>query len=298
MSTIAVLNREASSLKTLDADALGAEIVAAFGAQGRDVSVVMAGGEAIANAVGKAARDTAHDTLIVGGGDGTVSLAAGLAHKHGKVLGIIPGGNMNFFARSLGLPLEPSAAVEALAAADIRTVDIAFANGQPFVHEFSLGLHPELIADRDRQRYGSKLAKMLGTARSAVKLVLRPSQVRVWLDDGGVAKPVAVAALVVSNNPYGVGHAPYADRLDAGVLGVYLVRSRAPHQVAALAASLQTGNWQDLSFVECSTLPRLKLDHRRRMKTAIDGELVMMRGPVTIRIDPGGLRVLAPTEGD
>ncbi|MBO6707541.1 MAG: hypothetical protein JJ912_15730, partial [Roseitalea sp.] len=168
--------------------------------------------------------------------------------------------------------VDPFAAAEALSGCDVRKVDIAYANDRPFIHEFSLGLHPELIADRDRVKYGSRLGKLVGTARAALRLIARPPRVRLWLDQDGVERPVAMAALFVSNNRLGPGHLPFADRLEEGVLGVYAIRSRGSAHVARLAAAIQTGSWQELPFVSETTATALRLTRRGTIRAAIDGE--------------------------
>lgn len=293
LSFAGVINPGASTLKSVEIDALKARIAEALAAQGHRIDFSDQDKDA-AKALREAAADRTTDGLLAAGGDGTVSLAAGLAVRHGKALAVVPGGNMNLFARSLGLPVDPFAAAEALSGCDVRKVDIAYANDRPFIHEFSLGLHPELIADRDRVKYGSRLGKLVGTARAALRLIARPPRVRLWLDQDGVERPVAMAALFVSNNRLGPGHLPFADRLDEGVLGVYAIRSRGSAHVARLAAAIQTGSWQELPFVSETTATALKLTRRGTIRAAIDGELVKMRSPVDIRIDPGALEVLAP----
>jgi hypothetical protein len=45
--------------------------------------------------------------------------------------------------------------------------------------------------------------------------------------------------LAVMNNEYGVGHMPYPDQLDAGVLGVYRTGVLTPLQ----SARLSSGGW-------------------------------------------------------
>src|SRR3954469_1229729 len=71
-----------------------------------------------------AAAEVARDEGIVvaAGGDGLIGAVAGeLAGTQG-VLGIVPAGRGNDFARSLGLPLDPAAASRLLAGARRRQV--------------------------------------------------------------------------------------------------------------------------------------------------------------------------------
>jgi diacylglycerol kinase family enzyme len=237
------------------------------------------------------------DAVLAGGGDGTISMAAGLLQGTDKALAILPGGNMNLFARSLGIPLDLDAAIDALASGRPQKADIAFANERPFIHEFSLGLHPEMIEMRDQQRYGSRLGKLVGGLRSLSQAILRPPRIRVWLEDAdGQRRPIATSALAVSNNPYGEGHLPYADRVDGGELGVYIAHARTPAELAAIAARIPSGAWSDMEQMEIFTARRLRLTRRRHLKVALDGEMLKMRAPIDIRIVPGALAVIVPDE--
>jgi diacylglycerol kinase family enzyme len=67
------------------------------------------------------------DVMLAAGGDGTVSTAAGIALATGMPLAVLPAGTMNLFARALQLPLDLSAAMEAIAGGEIGAVDIATA---------------------------------------------------------------------------------------------------------------------------------------------------------------------------
>ncbi|GAB4355946.1 MAG: diacylglycerol kinase family lipid kinase [Oricola sp.] len=299
MRYAAIINPDASTLKEADRDRLAARLERRFAARGHTVSVAFAGGAEIGAALRKAAESGDNDAVLAGGGDGTISAAAGLLRGTGKALAVLPGGTMNLFARSLGIPLDIGAAIDALAGGHPVPADIGLANERPFIHEFSLGLHPEMIEARDRQKFGSRLGKLIGSARSLSRVLLRPPRVRVWLDDGrNGGRAIATAALAISNNRYGDGHLPYADRVDGGELGVYIVRTLNSAELAAIAARMSTGGWSGMPQIETFTATELKLTRRRPIKAAIDGELAMMPRSVTVRIAPGALTVIAPRDED
>jgi len=298
MRFAAIINPDASTLKGVDRDWLSGRLRDRFAMHGHSISVEYAEGAEIGGALRKTADSDGFDAVLAGGGDGTISAAAGLLQGTGKALAILPGGNMNLFARSLGIPLDVGAAIDALAAGRPAAADIAFANERPFIHEFSLGLHPEMIEARDRQKFGSRLGKLIGSARSLSQVLLKPPRVRVWLDHGGGERAIATAAIAVSNNPFGEGHMPYADRVDGGVLGVYIAHTLKSADLAAMAAQMSTGGWAEMAQMETFTATELKLTRRRPIKAAIDGELVRMPRSVTVRIAPGALTVIAPREAD
>ncbi|RXX19750.1 diacylglycerol/lipid kinase family protein, partial [Streptococcus oralis] len=139
-----------------------------FKLHGHEVEVETIDGDGIGAAIGSAAARTDLDVLLVGGGDGTVSTAAAALMNKPIALGILPAGTMNLFARTLQIPIELEDAVSALAGGDITAVDIATVNGEPFVHQFSVGLHARMVRNRERLDYGSKFGKMWATTRAIV----------------------------------------------------------------------------------------------------------------------------------
>jgi len=51
----------------------------------------------------------AGDIVLVAGGDGTVNRVARACLEHDAILGVLPSGTANDFARNLGLPEDPDA---------------------------------------------------------------------------------------------------------------------------------------------------------------------------------------------
>ncbi|MFP3441428.1 diacylglycerol kinase family protein, partial [Pantoea sp. SIMBA_133] len=65
------------------------------------------------------------DTLIVAGGDGSVSRAAAVCLEKGATLAVLPSGTANDFARNLGLPHQPGALCKSIASGRTQMVDVA-----------------------------------------------------------------------------------------------------------------------------------------------------------------------------
>jgi diacylglycerol kinase family enzyme len=119
------------------------------------------------------------DAVIAGGGDGTISSAAEVVLKHSAILGALTLGTMNLFVRALGFSPVLEQALEQLAAADVRDVDVGFANGKLFLHQVSFGMQPRLARLRERMGYRNRFTKMLSGARALLVLAMSPRPVRV-----------------------------------------------------------------------------------------------------------------------
>lgn len=296
MKAALILNRDAGTLRGADADAVAADIVAVFAARGHTVTPnVVAGADAV-SAIRDACAKGEGAVVIVGGGDGTVSAAATAAAEHGATLGVLPLGTMNFFARSLGIPLgDIIAAAEALADGEVVPVDLARVNGETFVHALALGIHPSLVAEREKAAYRSRYGKMLASVRAWFRILRHIRRFAVALDVDGARILRRTAGLVVSNNPLGEGHLPYADDLRDGLLGIYVTSARGPMGLMRVTASAALGTVAKDPLVEVLEAPGVDIAFSRStIPATLDGELVRLRSPLKVESLKGALRVLRP----
>jgi diacylglycerol kinase family enzyme len=174
MRVIGVLNRDGGTFKTTDMAAFAERAVAIFAAHGHTLEPRIVAGAQLLYELTLAASEA--EVLLAGGGDGTISAAAAVAYRQGIPLAVLPAGTMNLFARSLRIPLNLDAALEALAGGEFKQVDIATANGRPFVHQFSVGLHPKLVKLRNALTYKSRIGKMIASTRASSGVILNPRQ--------------------------------------------------------------------------------------------------------------------------
>ena len=122
MRTIVILNAHAGAERQAHGDATPDALQAIFG-PGTDVRTPAAKELSRELIAAVAARP---ETLIVGGGDGTISAAAGALVGTGITLGVLPLGTLNHFAKDLGLPLSWPEAAQALAGGTTREVCLAY----------------------------------------------------------------------------------------------------------------------------------------------------------------------------
>jgi len=296
MKIVLVLNGDAGTLRTLDAARTGDDLATIFRAKGHEVAVDVESGGAAFAAIERAFKAKTSDAVVVGGGDGTVSAAASIAATTDIALGVLPLGTMNLFAKSLAIPLDMKQAAEALAEGEIAAADIATVNGRMFVHALALGLYPMMVAEREKLDYNSRYGKMLGSARAFLRVIRNRRRFNVSIRTGGKTVDRRVAGVVVSNNPFGEGHMPHADRLDAGVLGLYLTTARSLPDLARVTAAAAFGKEEESPLIEnlTTTAVEIRLGRHKSVPTTLDGELVRLPGPLKVEIVAGGLKVLKP----
>lgn len=296
MHIIAVLNRNGGTLRTMDLDAFSARAVATFARHGHKLECRVVSGGEVDGALRAAATSKGVDAVMAGGGDGTISTAAGIAYETGMTLAVLPVGTMNLFARALKVPLALDDALEAIAGGEVSAVDIATANDRPFVHQFGVGVHARLVRIRENLSYGSRYGKMLASLRAIAAAAINPPQFDAEFHTGNDSETRRVSGIAVSNNPLGAGQI-HADRLDGGVLGVYVAAPLSTSALLKLVADVFMGTWRASPAVSEQEVDDVTLHFPKRKRGAhavIDGELVKLDRSVTLKIHPGALKVIRP----
>ena len=301
MRFVAVLNRDGGTLRTTDLDAFSARIGSTLGDAGHHVALRIVRGDEIVGALDKAARQRGVDVVMAGGGDGTISAAAARLMGGKKALAVLPAGTMNLFARSIGVPLDLDEAVAAFAKAEVKAVDMALANGRPFIHQFSIGMHAKMVQLREKMDFGSRLGKMRASAKATYYTLKNPPSINAKLRIGEAETKVKTTGIGVTNNLFGEGHLPYADNPDGGVLGIYVTAASERNELLRFFFNMARGRWHTNPHVDIyqATTMRISLPARAtRLKCVIDGELAKLEPETTIEIRPRSLRVLAPAIAD
>lgn len=299
MHFIGVLNRDGGTFRTMDMEAFAANAVRVFAEHGHGLDARVVEGKDLIAELERAVHDPACDALLAGGGDGTISAAAEICFRSGKPLAVLPAGTMNLFARSLKVPLVLDVALAALAAGETRRVDIATANGKAFVHQYSVGIHTRLVRMREQLAYRSRLGKMLASVRAVFRAVRRPPVFWAEIRTAHGLERRKATGITVTNNILGEGHIPYADDVDRGVLGVYILKPLGPVALARLCFAIIMGRWKGSPQLSEKEVHELTLVFPRRKSSAlalIDGELTDLVERVELRIHPGALQVVAPLD--
>ncbi|NVD38229.1 diacylglycerol kinase family lipid kinase [Ensifer sp. HO-A22] len=295
MKLKAIFNRDGGTFRTTDMTAYGDRVEAIFRDAGHQIEIATVSGAEMQEALEKTCRRDDLDAIVAGGGDGTISAAAGVAWKTGMPLGVVPAGTMNLFARTLKLPLDIWKAPEVLAQGTIIDGDIGSADGRAFVHQFSMGLHARMVRYRESFSFRSRLGKITASTRAAVGVILNPPDFEIEFDVDGHHESRHVSAVSVSNNPFGRDTLMYADDVTAGHLGFYTAPPLSPPGVAKLALDVLRGKFRDNPVItemrgHALDLHFPKVD--RKINCVIDGELLPMGRDVALRIHPGELKLL------
>jgi len=245
----------------------------------------------------RAALDAGCDLIILGGGDGTVSAAVDPLAHHRAVLGLLPLGTANDFARTLGIPADLEEACATIARGKIVDIDLGRADDRYYVNVASIGLGARVITrvSPRLKRVAGKLAYPVAAARALVGF--RPFAATLTFP-GGDHAPVTFPRLLqigVGNGRfYGGGAvvAPHAG-IDDGTLDVYAIEWAGWRDLAGLALSFRSGRFVHRATVHTYETAAVRIETERTLATNVDGELVDQT-PVLFTQARDALRVLVP----
>ena len=235
--------------------------------------------------------------VVAGGGDGTVSgVAAGLIGTP-AVLGVLPLGTLNHFAKDLRIPLDLEEAVRTIAARRVGVVDVGNVNGRIFLNNSSIGIYPNIVEAREAlRRQGHR--KWPAFALATFRVLWNYRGVLVKIDADGRQSVRRTPFVFVGNNEYAIEgiHLGGRTRLDGGRLVVYLAPRLRARDLPMLFARSLLGRARQSGAFEIAPASEVWVDtpRARHVRVALDGEVTTMATPLHFRACPGALKVLLP----
>lgn len=234
--------------------------------------------------------------IVAAGGDGTVSAAASAVAGTDAALGVLPLGTLNHFAQDLAIPLDLAKAADVIARARTLNVDVGDVNGRPFINNVSIGMYASLVSERAAmQRLGRD--KWVAHGLAALRVWRRYRRLRVVLDVDGTRRAVRTPFVFVGNNEYQLSGWELGGRklLTGGRLHVCMAPGMSRNEVARLIVEAIFGNVCRLDGFESFTATSVVVDvGTPRVQASFDGEVVTLDNPLTFRVRPAALRVVAP----
>lgn len=293
MRAIAILNAKAGLVLQHGA-AIADQVAQAFRAGGNSIDVECVEPDQIESAIERAANRTDIDALIVGGGDGTQSLAASKLAGTNVALGVLPFGTVNLLGRDLGIPLEIEDAVKSLADADRMRIDLAEVNGRLFHSLLGLGFFARMANERQRARQQVPFARSLAFVLALGRAVARIGAMEVVFETGDRRVTRRSSAILITNNRY--REQPIKrSRLDESLLEINIVRGARQATLLRAGFDLVAGRWRREDSIEQIAVRDVTINARRpRTRASLDGENVVLSFPLKLRIRPQALTVLRP----
>ena len=246
--------------------------------------------------VTKIGIDAGFSHIVAMGGDGTINEVANGLLGSEATLAVIPAGTGNDFIRMLGIPSNPTQAIETLLSGVPRTIDLGqIDDDRCFVNGVGIGLDAQVARDV------LKMERLRGAPAyltAAIKEVFRFPAFPVTLNTPEEELELICLSLGIANGIYAGGGfklAPKADihdgLIDISALGDYPKLER-----LFRLPKVRAGKHVDWRKTVYRQAKEVKISSPKKLIAHVDGEPYRLPGEsFTIRALPEVLRVLVPS---
>lgn len=232
-------------------------------------------GEKDATRFAKMACDEQYDAVILVGGDGTLNEGInGIAEQpHRPVVGVVPLGTVNDFARALDISLDPDEAI-ALLGGKTTKADIGKVNDHYFTNVIAIGLLAEAVGDVSVEQKTSlgSLAYLFEGVKAAIQNDSYEMEVTA---DGQTYKENMMLFICVLTDSVGSFRQlnEDADKSD-GLLHGFIIKTTSTLQVVGTAKNLLTGNYEDDDNIIKLNAREMHIKATEAFPLNVDGDLI------------------------
>lgn len=243
---------------------------------------------------GSRAVERGFDTVLVAGGDGTVSTVGRALIGSGTSLGVIPAGSGNGFARHFGIPLSPGRAVAALRNGSPTNIDVGYVDEHPFLVTCSMAWDAAIVRSFEKLPIRGVVPYIFAGVQEFFEY--QPQDMELRLDGGAVLEcPDPLVFTIANLTQYGGGAriAPHAEA-DDGFLELVMARRQ---DIAILLANMVRffdGTTDRIPRVVTKRFRRLTVRRERAAPIQVDGELVEAGAELEVTVRHAALKVLVP----
>lgn len=232
--------------------------------------------------------------FVVAGGDGSIHhVGQALVNTEG-ILGVVPVGSVNHFARDLHLPIgDWRAALEVAVGGEVRQIDVGEVNGRFFFNSMMFGITPTI--SEYRERFRSMHNRWLAYLK-ALRLAMHhfPHTTLVVEIDGRI-ETFRTQLFMVAVNAYDltqVGFVATKTTFVDGRLSIYSLSFMSRFEFIRATAKYLRGKVMEVPGFRRIRTKQLRVDtSRRAVRVAVDGELHELATPLRIASVPAGLLV-------
>jgi diacylglycerol kinase family enzyme len=239
--------------------------------------------------------------VVAVGGDGTINTVANAVLGSGCAFGALPQGTFNYFGRTHGISEDIIEATQALLRARVHPVQVGLVNNRLFLVNASVGMYPQLLEDREayKRQYGR--SRLVAFWSGLMTVLRQHRQLRITLEQQGHTRNMRTPTLFIGNNRLQMEQIgiPLAEALEEGQLAAIAVRPVGTLAMlwllvrGALGQLGEADNVISFGFRHLTVKPSSRY-RTRRVKVAIDGEVIWLNAPLEFRVSPEPLYLLKP----
>lgn len=231
--------------------------------------------------------------VIVGGGDGTLGNTVDAFVGTESVLGVLPLGTGNEFARDLCIPQDVASACDVIANGKVTAVDLGIVNEHYFINVATVGL-TTLIAQELTPDAKKRLGKLVYLF-AVVRALMRVRPFCVTLKTAETTQSCMALQVVIGNGRFHAGPFPLSPdaTITDGKLVVYILAGTSRWSLLRYALNLPGGHHVELPNVPAITTQGGVLETVPKEHVTVDGE-ICLKTPLSFGVKPRALRVMTP----
>jgi diacylglycerol kinase family enzyme len=247
------------------------------------------------------AAEKSGGAVVVAGGDGTINAVLQAVLPTRRPFGILPQGTFNYSGRAHGIPLETADAVKSLLTARLKRVQVGMVNERAFLVNASVGLYPEVLQDREEYKRQFGRHRSVALWSGLMTLLRDHKQLAVEIEHDQGREQLRTPSIFVGNNTFqlelvGLDEAEDVKRRR---LAVVIVRPVGTPRLLWLAVRGMLGQLGEDDAVRdfavhAMTVRPLSGVSLRGIKVAVDGEVIWCQPPLTFKVAPHPLMLMAP----
>lgn len=245
--------------------------------------------DSVEQMVGKALTKN-FDIIVAAGGDGTINQVASQLAGTEKLMGIIPMGSGNGFARHNGIPMNTEKALQLLNRPTLKKVDTVLINNQRYVNVAGIGFDAHIgylfatAASRGFKTYTKIVMKELSS--------FKPENYTLTID-GKEYQEDAFLISVTNGSQWGNNAtiAPHASTRD-GLMDVVVMKPFKFYDVPQLALQMFSKSIDKNIHILSFKASNVVIQRNNKGAVHFDGEPAEMGTEISFKIDPASLNLL------
>jgi diacylglycerol kinase family enzyme len=181
----------------------------------------------------------------------------------------------------------------------VRPVQVGLINDRVFLINASLGLYPQLLEERETYKQQFGRSRFVALCAGVITLLRQHRQWVMCLEHAGQSCVLRTPTLVVGNNALQLEQLgiSQAHAVQHGQLVAITVRPIRTLELLGLLGRGALGQLGDDTNIVSFAFDRLTVRpyRRRRIKVAMDGEVIWLHTPLVFQVAPQPLPLLVPT---
>ena len=231
-----------------------------------------------------------YDIFVAVGGDGTVNSLASELKGTGKILGVLPIGSGNGFAREMGFRKDIESLVECIRKKDPIDIDVLNINQRLCINVAGIGLDSFVAHDFQ----GLERRGFWNYVRTSIKVAafIKPTRVKLKIPGSEIEQDIFMLS-IANTRQFGNNAliAPQAKPND-GIFNIAIAKPFPGILFPFFVIRMMTGTLRESKYLKYLSTKGPVTVSSDEKRYHVDGEPLIISDPVTISISPGSLKVL------